>query len=67
MKDLILKRPHLSSRPEEPEHLEDFYPDGDGEDEEDGEDEGYIEGFGNFGGSQGIACLRQQRLMGHNY
>ena len=55
MKDLILKRPHLSSRPEEPEHLEDFYPDGDGE------------GFGSFGGSQGIAYLRQQRLMGHNY
>ena len=61
MKDLILKRPQLNSRPEEPEHLEDFYPDGDGE------DEGYVEGFGNFGGSQGIAYLRQQRLMGHNY
>ena len=60
MKDLIWRRSLQSSRPEEPEHPEDFYPDGDGE------DEGYVEGFGNFGGSQGIAYLRNQRLMGHN-
>ena len=64
-------RSPLSSRPglEEDELLEELmmrdlylrHPDADVE------DEGYIDGFRNFGGSQGIAYLHHQRLMGHTY
>ena len=71
LKDLILMRSPLSSRPglEEDELLEELmmrdfnlgHPDADVE------DEGYIDGFRNFGGSQGIAYLHHQRLMGHTY
>ena len=71
LKDLILKRSPLSSRPgsEEDEILEELmmpelylgHPDADGE------DEGFVDGFRSFGGSQGIAYLHHQRLMGHTY
>ena len=70
-KDLILMRSPLSSRPglEEDELLEELmipelysrHPDADVE------DEGYVDGFRSFGGSQGIAYLHHQRLMGHTY
>ena len=72
IKDLMSNISPLSSRsmphPEEQELLEeivmmpDFFrrhPD------LDGRDDGYVDGFRRFGGSQGMAYLHRQRQMGH--